>query len=128
MIWRKSCRQWRLKDCSGAVAVEFALVLPVMVVFMLGIIEWGRYMYTYNTMQFGCEQAVRWGVYHITGTSAAVEDYARNQMTGVVPDNVTVVMNAGTTSVEVSANTQFNFITSLVTPFPSITITARAKM
>src|SRR5690242_13793665 len=57
-------RPWR-RDERGSVAVEFSFVGPIIVLLALGVTEWGRYMYVYNTMQFGCEQAARWGVFHI---------------------------------------------------------------
>lgn len=118
----------RQMGTSGSVSVEFALIGPIIFLMVLGVIEWGRYTYTYNTMQFGCEQAVRWGAFHITGTSDAIEDYAKAQMTGVTPDQVTAVIDPDTNTVEVSAKMQFDFLTSLISPFPSINITARAKM
>lgn len=111
----------------GSVAVEFAFIFPVLLLFLLGIMEWGRYMYVYNTLQFGCEQAVRWGVYNITGPITDIENYAKSQMVGVEPD-VTVTVDSGQNSVEVTASTEFNFVSDLVSPFPSITIAARARM
>jgi Flp pilus assembly protein TadG len=111
----------------GSVAIEFAFVFPVLLLFLLGIMEWGRYMYVYNTLQFGCEQAVRWGVYNITGPETDIEDYAKSQMVGINP-TVDATIDAGANSVEVTATTQFNFVSDLVSPFPSITITARARM
>jgi Flp pilus assembly protein TadG len=129
MTWRRIWKSaGRPLDSVGTVSIELALIGPVLVLMLVGVIEWGRYMYTYNTLQFGCEQAVRWGAFHITGTTDAIEDYAKNQMVGVTPDEVAVVINADTNTVEVSANVQFVFLTSLVSPFPSIEIRARAKM
>ncbi|WP_374371134.1 TadE/TadG family type IV pilus assembly protein [Dongia sp.] len=123
---RKHPRSFRHHE-SGSVAVEFAFIFPVLLMFLLGVMEWGRYMYVYNTLQFGCEQAVRWGVYNITGPATDIENYAKSQMVGVNPD-VTATIDAGANSVEVNASTQFNFVSDLVSPFPSITITARARM
>jgi hypothetical protein len=120
-------RGW-FSDNKGIAAVEFALILPAMVLFMIGIFEWGRYMYAYNTLQFGCAQAARWGVFHITGTEKAIEDYAVSQMTGLTPTTIDAVIDAASNTVEVSAELEFEFLTSLVAPLPTMTISARAKM
>ena len=39
-----------LKDKSGANAVEFAVVLPVLLLIVLGIIQFGVIFFTYNNM------------------------------------------------------------------------------
>ncbi|MBI2254052.1 MAG: pilus assembly protein [Proteobacteria bacterium] len=117
-----------LRSNSGAVAVEFALISPALILMLLGLVEWGRYMYAYNTLQFGCAQAARWGVFHITGTTTAIEDYAKDQMAGLTPTSVTAVIDAPSNTVTVSAEAQFDFITGLVAPTPALKIIARAKM
>jgi Flp pilus assembly protein TadG len=116
------------KANGGAVAVEFALISPVLILLLIGIVEWGRYMYAYNTLQFGCAQAARWGAFHITGAASAIEDYAKDQMVGLVPTSVTAVIDPVTNTVTVSAEAQFSFITGLVAPTPALKIIARAKM
>lgn len=117
-----------LRDCSGTVAIEMTFVLPVLAMMLMGIMEWGRYMYTYNTLQFGCEQAARWGVFHITGTQTAIENYARAQMPGLTPDTLTATIDAAANTVTLDATVEFDFVTSFVSPFPSMTIVARSKM
>jgi Flp pilus assembly protein TadG len=117
-----------LRSNRGAVAVEFALISPALILLLIGIVEWGRYMYAYNTLQFGCAQAARWGAFHITGTTSAIEAYAKDQMTGLIPTSVTAVIDPDTNTVTVSAEAQFSFITGLVAPTPALKIIARAKM
>ena len=112
-------------DSRGLISVEFALIAPALILFLLGIIEWGRYMYAYNTLEFGCAQAARWGVFHITGTTTAIEDYAKQEMVGITPSTVTAVIDSDTNTVEVTAEMTFTFMTSAVAPVPSLKITAR---
>ncbi|WP_374384139.1 TadE/TadG family type IV pilus assembly protein [Dongia sp.] len=116
------------RDSRGLISVEFALIAPALILFLLGIIEWGRYMYAYNTLEFGCAQAARWGVFHITGTASAIEDYAKQEMVGITPGTVKATIDADTNTVEVTAEMTFVFMTSAVAPVPSLKITARAKM
>lgn len=44
-------RFFRMKDQQGAAAVEFAFVVIVFFVLLLGIIEFGRFMYVWNSAQ-----------------------------------------------------------------------------
>ena len=46
-------------DSSGSVAVEFALLLPVYIAVIFGIIEFGRMIWIRNTLEFAAEQAAR---------------------------------------------------------------------
>ncbi len=47
------------KDESGANAVEFALVAPVLIILMLGIIQFGMILYTHNNMVQAAREASR---------------------------------------------------------------------
>jgi Flp pilus assembly protein TadG len=51
----------RLRGQSGAAAVEFALVLPVLLLLLFGIIEFGRLMTTYSTVRSAGREAARYG-------------------------------------------------------------------
>ncbi len=47
------------RDRSGANAVEFALVAPVLIILMLGIIQFGMILYTHNNMVQAAREASR---------------------------------------------------------------------
>jgi Flp pilus assembly pilin Flp len=47
------------KGNRGATAVEFALVLPLFVLLMLGIIDFGRYFFVQHTVQFATREGTR---------------------------------------------------------------------
>jgi Flp pilus assembly protein TadG len=118
-------------DERGTAAVEMGLIALPMFLMLFGILEWGRYMYTYNTLQFGCEQAVRYGVMHISapGAAVAIQNYAIAQMPGVdLPAGQPVVtIDAAANTVQVTATIQFDFLIDLVAP-DNVTIVGRAKM
>ena len=40
-----------LRSRSGAAAVEFALVVPALLVLVMGVFEYGRYLWTVNALQ-----------------------------------------------------------------------------
>jgi hypothetical protein len=47
------------KGCRGATMVEFAMVLPVFVLLLFGIIEFGRYFFVQHTLQFATREGTR---------------------------------------------------------------------
>ena len=51
-----------LRDRRGASAAEFALVLPVMLLFLLGIIDVGRYIWNVNQVEKATQTGTRWAV------------------------------------------------------------------
>ena len=53
--------QGRRRD-SGQELVEFALVFPVLMLLVLGIIEVGRIMYSYNAIANAAREGARWAV------------------------------------------------------------------
>lgn len=70
-------RPWGFRDRTGAALVEMAVVLPIFVTLMLGLVEFGRaimvgQMVT-NAAREGCRQAILDG-----STNAAVETFIKD--------------------------------------------------
>ena len=65
----------------GAAAAEFALVLPLFLLFLFGTAQYGFMLYTYNNMQQAAREGVRaLAVEDATATDA--ETIAENQLVG----------------------------------------------
>jgi Flp pilus assembly protein TadG len=73
---------------SGAVAAEFALIVPLLSVMLFGVLQFGFAIYTYNAM----ETAARTGARQIVfGTNVATAESAtRASLPGWVADEATV--------------------------------------
>ena len=52
----------RKKGIRGATAVEFALVLPIFVLLLMGIIDFGRYYFVQHTVQYATREGTRLGL------------------------------------------------------------------
>ena len=51
-----------LRDATGASAAEFALVLPLLILLLFGIIDGGRWLWTYNRAAKATQMGVRFAV------------------------------------------------------------------
>ena len=50
------------RDCRAASAAEFALVLPLLLIFLLGMLDVGRLMWTWNRAEKATQMGVRYAV------------------------------------------------------------------
>lgn len=64
------------KKMRGAVAVEFALLLVPLLLLVLGVYEFGRALYQYNTLVKTTRDSVR----HLSQLNPASSDYAKAQI------------------------------------------------
>jgi Flp pilus assembly protein TadG len=86
MIRRRLSRQ---PDRRGTAAVEAALVLPVTLLFLLGIVEYGRYVMTLQIMTNAARSGARYALTHVDSVTIAGVTY------GNTTANVqTIVTNA----------------------------------
>jgi len=136
---------------DGVAAVEFAVVLPVFLLFVFGMIEFGRAYWTWNTMRLAVEEGGRYAMVHnscgatngscASGCAAAssaqfaacVQTYASTQLYGL-PFSVTTAMTITATpaaasssypgTMTVTATYQFDFLVPKLLPFGPITLTA----
>jgi hypothetical protein len=50
------------RNDKGATALEFAIILPVLLLFVFGIVEWGLYMYNRQVITNAAREGARHGV------------------------------------------------------------------
>jgi Flp pilus assembly protein TadG len=112
----------------GSAIVEFALVLPVFLLFLLGAIEMGRVLFTYNSAVEATRLGARTAVVSAVPADAAV----LAQMQTILPDlsSATVQVSylpAGCTSADcayVEVGLQGYTVTPLLWPLSPITLPA----
>src|SRR3546814_18583321 len=75
------------RSSSGATAAEFAMVLPLLLIFLLGIIDVGRLMWTWNRAEQATQMGVRFAVVAdmVPGNLAAYDFALQGGITGGDP-------------------------------------------
>lgn len=106
---------------AGAAAVEFALVLPLFLVVMFGVLEFGLLMYAKGIITQGSREGARYGVVFnvIPKTQADIQTYVNNYLQSAGFAGATVTVTIGDPlSVKVDYPYQFlalpNFIAGLI--------------
>jgi Flp pilus assembly protein TadG len=88
---------WIRKGQSGASAVEFALVLPVLVLFLFGIVTFGIAFARIQAMEAVAREGARYASIGRTVTYAQVNAHAQGTAAGLVRgQDVQVRVNNGT--------------------------------
>lgn len=103
-------------DCRGVSVVEFALLAPVFLGMVIGVIELGRAAYTQGVVSFAAEEATRYAVVNYAISEDEVRDLTESCLLGIDPSRINAIVvtgpinpadNTRTISVEVSYDFQF---------------------
>jgi Flp pilus assembly protein TadG len=120
------------KDRSGGPAIEFALVAPVLLMALIGAVEFGWYFLIRNTLEYAVEEAGRYAVLHKTATQTDIQTQVRNNVIGVAPTSITVSFsNSGTgtnvTYKTITASGTYNMLTGAL-PLSTLTLYAATRV
>ena len=118
---------------SGSTAIEVAFAAPVLFLFMFGVIEVGRVMFTQGVMKYAVYEASRYADIHYGAPADEIKKVAADSFILIDPSNissftVTAVDNGDKTKfVTLKLAYMFNFLVPIVSTEP-ITLTADAKI
>jgi len=85
---------------DGATAVEFALVLPIFLMILIGIFELSRMMFVTSSVQYSVDRAARLAVVDPTVSVSDIEADIRNRL--VVSNSPTVDLSITRTTLGVT--------------------------
>ena len=80
----------RREDRRGQTLVEFALILPVFILVLVGIFDFGRAIYAYNTISNASREAVRLAIVDQNVPNIQAKAVQRAASLGLTASNVTV--------------------------------------
>ncbi len=121
------------ESVSGGMAIEFAFAAPVLFMFLFGVIEFGRALFTQGVIQYALYEASRYAAVHYDDPAAEIKNVAANRFVLIDPSNissftVTAVDNGDKTKfVTLKIDYQFKFLVPMVST-ETITLTADANI
>jgi Flp pilus assembly protein TadG len=105
-------RPRRKRSQDGNVAIEYGLILPMLLLLVLGIVDTGRLLWTYATLSHAVDAAARCGA--ITAPSCAnstqIAAYAVTQAYGLVIPSTDFTVTSASCGLEVNGAIAFVFI------------------
>lgn len=114
-------------NTKGGALLEYALLLPVFLLILVGITQLGQILWTQAALQHAVDMAARCASVNTVscGTPAQIQAYAITQAYGVLLPSTTFTASAQPCGNQVVAAYPFVFETALF-PTPSISLSARA--
>lgn len=114
-----------LRSIDGGAAVELAFVLPVLVLILLGMIEFGRLMWTKSNLQYAIEETARYAIANPAASYATLRSFAVGRVMGVdqrqLTTQVTNDATCGESCVKIEMTYQFQFATTYL-PVTGLTL------
>jgi len=123
-----------IKSQRGAAVVEFALVLPLLLMILVGIVEFGLLFYNKQVLTNASREGARAGIARVTDIQGIVVDYCQDRLisfdTEVSPDvTVTGAMGAYGEDLAVDVSYDYSFLVpGLFSVGPILQLTARTVM
>ncbi len=122
---KRSHSRFRALSKRGTTALEYAVIMPVLFLFLLGIMDMGRLMWMYAGLYRGVEAAARCGAVNTNAcaTTAEIQAAAAAAVWGAtVSSSVFSVSTTASCGIQVTASYSFTFYTpglSTITLTPS---------
>ena len=108
-----------IKNVSGAAAIEFAIVFPVILLLVFGIMELGYVLWADSSMKYAASYASRYAFVNPTASSTAIKNFALSKV-DLSGSPITFTVTTNTTTVDIDGSFVHSF---LVIPMSPITIT-----
>lgn len=116
-------------DRRGGAIIEFAVAMPVFVMLLFGIFEFGRMLWIQNALHYSVQQAARCASVNATtcGSTSAIRSYAASIAGANIPSSAfTVTLSASCGSVTGDKVTA-SYPLSLNVPYMSLNPTLTAQ-
>jgi Flp pilus assembly protein TadG len=134
---------WR--ESGGSAIVEFAIILPMILLLVLGLYDFGKLFWIQNTLQFAAEQTARYAMTQPSSlpscSSAVLQGTFDNNLAGVDSAAVTtafaftaaaagstpLVPNTSPAACQVTATYNFSFLSGFL-PFGTIPLVGQSTV
>ncbi len=107
-----------MHNVKGSSIIEFALVLPILLLVLFGITEFGRMIMTTNILNTASREGARLAAVSPLGETAVIEARVNEVLAAgrVIAKAITVEYFPATSSVRVTVTSDFNILSRSVLP------------
>lgn len=102
----------RIGARGGGAALEYAIILPALLMFVLGLLDCGRLLWTYTTLSHAVEAAARCAIVNTTscGSATTIASYAASQAFGLGLASSAFTVTTPTCGTQVNGALTFTFM------------------
>lgn len=113
-----------LRNKRGSAVLEFALVLPILLLILFGITEFGRAIMTTNVLNSAAREGARLAAVSELGDSLAVRARVEEVLNAanITPTSVNITYTEATRTIRVSVTSDFEVLSGSIIPTFSGTI------
>lgn len=86
------------RDRRGATAIEFAFIVPIFVVLMIGVVEFSRILSVRSSMQFAVEETTRYAMVNDGSSNTTLIAMVKQKIAAPDPENISVSITTETTA------------------------------
>lgn len=113
----------------GAAAIEYALILPAVLMVIFGLMDTGRLLWSFTTLSRAVEAAARCAAVNTTqcGTASQIQGFAVSEAWGMTITASAFTVSTESCGIKVTGNYDFEFVMpgfNVVVPTGTITLTA----
>ncbi|MCB1492525.1 MAG: pilus assembly protein [Rhodobiaceae bacterium] len=119
-----------VRDKRGTTTLEFAMVIPVFLLFLFGVVEFGRGLEMYNEMASAASSVSRIAMLDDSVSNASLETTIRNRLAGFTEADLQVGFSTETVSGIPYRVINISYPLHFVTPFldmVNITLATRSR-
>jgi Flp pilus assembly protein TadG len=117
---------------SGATSVEMAFILPALLLFTLGLMEFCRAYWVLDSMRLSVDEAGRYAMLNVAATDTQITTNAKAKLYSLDPTKFTVTSTSQTSSGVnyklITATYTFSFVASGLLPFGNINFSKSTRV
>ena len=125
----RAVRVWR--DRRGVAALELGLTLPILMLFLVGLIELSRILWTDNALQLAVDDTGRYVLANPAATDDQITTYASHHLASVDATQVMLAVqreiSGGVNFVTITATLPYETLTQLI-PLGVITLSGKSRI
>jgi hypothetical protein len=125
-----------LRREGGTVAIEFAMVFPLFIMMMLGIVEFGRFLWADNTLRHAVQEGARCAALHCCEVAGATcetpQEFAALRAAGLNVTEDDFLLDSDTCGMRMRAGAdgegmQFTFVAGEILGLAGVDLRMRAE-